>query len=159
VADPLIRFGVFFRSICQKVMQLEDMDYLEEEIVQIICQLEMIFPPSFFDIMIHLPIHLPNEVRLGELVQFWWMYPIKRYLCKLKSYVRNKAYPEGSIAEGYLVEEALTFCSRYLHAGLETRLNKKGQNYDHNDLYELDAIDYFSNLGHPIGGKSNGKPF
>jgi len=37
------------------------------------------------------------------------MYPIERYLCRLKSYVRKKACPEGSIAEGYLVEEALTF--------------------------------------------------
>jgi len=27
----------------------------------------------------------------------------------LKSYVRNKAQPEGSIAEGYLTEEVLTF--------------------------------------------------
>ena len=153
VADSLIRFGAFFRSICQKVTQLEDMDYLEEEIVQILCQLEMIFLPSFFDIMIHLPIHLPNEVRLGGPVQFRWMYPIERYLCRLKSYVRNKAYPEGSIAEGYLAEEALTFCSRYLHAGVETRLNREGRNYDHNDLCEPDAIDYFSNLGRPIGEK------
>ncbi|KAL4298991.1 hypothetical protein AHAS_Ahas17G0056200 [Arachis hypogaea] len=33
------------------------------------------------------------------------------YLGHLKSYVRNKAKSEGSIAEGYVVEEALTFCS------------------------------------------------
>jgi len=26
--------------------------------------------------MIHLPIHLPNEVRLEGPVQFRWMYPI-----------------------------------------------------------------------------------
>lgn len=32
----------------------------------------------------------------------------------LKSLVRNRAYPEGSIAEGYIVEECLTFCSRFL---------------------------------------------
>jgi len=108
-----------------KGYKLQDMDYLEEEVAQILCQLEMIFPPSFFDIMIQLPIHLPNEVRLGGLVQFRWMYPIERYLCRLKIYVRNKAYPEGSIAEGYLAEEALTFCSRYLHEGVETRLNRE----------------------------------
>ena len=45
-----------------------------------------------------------------------------RYLGHLKSYVKNRAQPEGSIAEGYLVEECLTFCSRYL-AGIETRFN------------------------------------
>ena len=40
------------------------------------------------------------------------------------SYVRNKAQPEGSIAEGYLVEEILTFCSRYFDDSLETRFNR-----------------------------------
>ncbi|GJS64686.1 CACTA transposable element [Tanacetum coccineum] len=43
-----------------------------------------------------------------------WMFPFERYMKKLKNYVRNKAKPEGSIAEGYVAEEALTFCSRYL---------------------------------------------
>jgi hypothetical protein len=35
--------------------------------------------------------------------------------------VRNKAHPEGSIAEGYIVKECLTFCSRFLD--VETKLN------------------------------------
>jgi len=48
-------------------------------------------------------------MRLGGPVQFCWMYPIERCLCRLKSYVHNKAYPEGSIAKGYFAEEALTF--------------------------------------------------
>jgi hypothetical protein len=42
------------------------------------------------------------------------MYPVKWYLCTVKGYVRNKAHPEGSIAEGYILEECLTFCSRFL---------------------------------------------
>ncbi|GJU79841.1 hypothetical protein Tco_1282206 [Tanacetum coccineum] len=41
------------------------------------------------------------------------MYPFERYMKKLKGYVRNKAKPEGSIAEGYVTEEALTFSSHY----------------------------------------------
>jgi hypothetical protein len=42
------------------------------------------------------------------------MYPVERYLRTVKGYVRNKAHPEGSIAEGYILEECLTFCSRFL---------------------------------------------
>ena len=42
-----------------------------------------------------------------------------RYLSRLKSYVRNRAAPEGCIAEGYIVEECLMFCSRYME-GVET---------------------------------------
>nr|GEU75137.1 retrotransposon protein, putative, unclassified, expressed [Tanacetum cinerariifolium] len=37
------------------------------------------------------------------------MYPFKRFMKKLKNYVRNKAKSEGSIEEGYVAEEALTF--------------------------------------------------
>jgi len=32
----------------------------------------------------------------------------------LKGYVRNKAHLEGSIVEGYVAEECMTFCARYL---------------------------------------------
>ena len=51
-----------------------------------------------------------------------WMYPVERYLRTAKGYVRNKAYPEGSIAEGYILEECLTFCSKFLD--VDTKLNR-----------------------------------
>jgi hypothetical protein len=37
-----------------------------------------------------------------------------RSLGSFKSNVRNKAAPEGCIAEGYIATELVTFCSRYL---------------------------------------------
>lgn len=37
--------------------------------------------------------------------------------------MRNRAQPEGCIAEGYLAEECLTFCSRYLN-NVETKINR-----------------------------------
>ena len=46
-----------------------------------------------------------------------------RYLSRLKSYELNRAAPEGSVAEGYIVEECLTFCSRYME-GVETIFNQ-----------------------------------
>jgi hypothetical protein len=49
------------------------------------------------------------------------MYPIERYLRNLKGYVRNKAYLEGSIAEGYILEECMIFCSRFLQ-DVDTKL-------------------------------------
>ena len=135
---------------------------MEVEIVETLCQLERTFPPSFFDIMIHLPIHLANEVRLGGPVQFRWMYPPERYMCTLKSYVRNKSRPEGSIAEAYLVEECLNFCSRYLHEGVQTRFNRRPRNTDEVDHIEMETSnsfpDLFPNKGCPLGGKK-GDPF
>jgi len=55
-----------------------DLARLEENIPIILCKLERIFPPSFFDSMEHLPIHLPHEARLGGPVQYRWMYPFER---------------------------------------------------------------------------------
>ncbi|GJV42213.1 RNA-directed DNA polymerase [Tanacetum coccineum] len=49
------------------------------------------------------------------------------FLMRLKSYVRNKAQPEGSIAEGYIKEECLTFVARNFE-GVETFMNRPRRN-------------------------------
>lgn len=129
VCDPIIALGKFFKNIYSKCLTIEDLDILEAEIPVILTKLQLIFPPAFFDVMVHLPIHLPSEAKLGGPAQYRNMYPIERYLRTLKSYVRNKNRPEGSIAEGYLAEESLTFCSRYLK-NISTKFNKPTRNDD-----------------------------
>ena len=47
----------------------------------------------------------------------------------LKSYVRNRSHPEGSIAEGYLAQECMDFCSSYLDNS-DTRTNRPMRNQD-----------------------------
>ena len=72
--------------------------------------------------MMHLHVHLAEEAKLGGPVYYRWMYPVERYLRTAKGYVRNNAHPEGSIAKGYILEECLTFCSRFLD--MDTKLNR-----------------------------------
>jgi hypothetical protein len=55
------------------------------------------------------------------------MYLVERRLYTLKRSVWNKAQPEGSIAEAYVADEALTFCSRYMD-DVETRFNRAPRN-------------------------------
>ena len=86
--------------MCSKVNRATNLQYIQDRIAVTLCHLEKIFPPSFFDIMEHLPIHLADEALLGGASQFRWMYPIERYLLTLKQYVRNRAHAEGSIAKG-----------------------------------------------------------
>ncbi|CAN1148041.1 hypothetical protein LINPERHAP2_LOCUS16231, partial [Linum perenne] len=121
--------GNFFHCLCCKAINIEALEKLDNDIITILCKLELIFPPAFFDVMVHLAIRLPQEVRLGGPVPYRWMYPIERYLGILKGFVRNKARPEGSIAESYLVTKCLTFCSMYLD-GIETQFNAPERNYD-----------------------------
>ncbi|CAA0830106.1 Unknown protein, partial [Striga hermonthica] len=65
----------------------------------------------------------------------------------LKSHVRNKAQPEGSITEGYIVNECLTFCSRYLQE-VEMTFTRPQRNCDRVNNEE---IYLFSSTGRIIG--------
>ncbi|XP_073109458.1 uncharacterized protein [Elaeis guineensis] len=80
VCEPLIELSNFFRNLCSKSLKVQDLKQLEDDIVMTLCKLETIFPPVFFDIMIHLPIHLASEAKIGGPVQYRWMYPVERYL-------------------------------------------------------------------------------
>uniref|UniRef100_A0A803MMF2 DUF4218 domain-containing protein n=1 Tax=Chenopodium quinoa TaxID=63459 RepID=A0A803MMF2_CHEQI len=75
---------------------------------------------------------------------------------KLKSYVRNRSNLEGSIAEGYMMEECLTFIYRYLREGVNTRLDRRcARNFSLNQ--HDDKLSLFPKVGHPIGGKRKRK--
>jgi hypothetical protein len=73
----------------------------------------------------------------------------------VKSNVRNKAHPEGSIAEAYLADECMTFCSRYI-VGFETKYNMSSRDED-NELVGHPGVKEGSTL-FPDDGKPLGKP-
>ena len=64
--------------------------------------------------MIHLTVHLVEQVRLCGPVYLQWMYPFERQMNTLKDYVRNRYHLEGCIVESYIAEKALAFCVEYL---------------------------------------------
>ncbi|KAI5351285.1 hypothetical protein L3X38_004176 [Prunus dulcis] len=110
----ITRLCFFFNAICAKTVDVSKLDKLEEDVVVTLCLLEKYFPPSFFDIMVHLVVHLVREVHLCGPVYFRWMYPFERYMKVLKGYVQNRTRPEGCIAEQYIAEEAVEFCTQHL---------------------------------------------
>jgi len=104
----------FLQCLCSKVIDHVKLDELENEDIIILCQLEMYFPPSFFDIMVHLIVHLVRKIKCCGPIYLWWMYPIERYMKILKGYTKNLHHPEASIVERYISEEAIEFCSEYM---------------------------------------------
>ncbi|KAL5573977.1 hypothetical protein UlMin_023574 [Ulmus minor] len=149
--STIVELCTFFNQLCASTVNVSDMVEAQNQLVLILCKLERIFPPVFFDIMIHLVLHLPEEAILGGPVHMRWMYPFERYLKRLKDYVRNAAKPEGSIAEGYVVDEALTFCSRYFD-DVETRFNRP----DRNDvaIHPTRQLSVFESQCKPLGKQS-----
>jgi len=73
----ITKLCLFFNAICSKVIDSLKLDELEHEAAVILCQLEMYFPLSFFDIMEHLIVHLEREIRLCSLVYLRWMYHLR----------------------------------------------------------------------------------
>ncbi|KAK9048019.1 hypothetical protein SSX86_033019 [Deinandra increscens subsp. villosa] len=153
IRDALVELSQFFKKLTEGTLYVTELEALQAKIVVILCKLERIFPPSFFTVMVHLCVHLPQEAILGGPVQSRWMYPIERHLGHFKRCVRNKAKPEGSIAEAYVVEEAITFCSHYLRS-VQSKLDKR---YRTDDTTSSDdrtfALDVFRLNGRGIGKK------
>ena len=117
--DETVRLAIIkicrvFQKICEKEIREDDCDNVMQNVIIATCVLEKEFPPTFLNVMTHLPLHLVEQLFICGPVHCRWMYPIERYLKTLKDYVRTYARPEGSIAEGYCLEDTLGFCTEYM---------------------------------------------
>jgi hypothetical protein len=77
-----------FQQICKKVVNPNEMPKLKKNVITTLCILEMEMPPTFFNVMTHLVLHLVEELNLCGLVNTCWMYCIKRMNKVMKGYVR-----------------------------------------------------------------------
>ena len=76
----LAELSYFFRQLCAKELSQTMIADLERMTPVLLCKLEKIFPPGFFNPMQHLILHLSNKARMTGPVQFHWCYPIERCL-------------------------------------------------------------------------------
>ena len=80
ITTTLTELSTFFQLMCAKTVRVKGLDKLQERIAFVLCKLEKIYPPSFFDIIVHLAVHLPHEAKLLGPVGFRWMYPFERFV-------------------------------------------------------------------------------
>ncbi|XP_057250629.1 uncharacterized protein LOC130591359 [Beta vulgaris subsp. vulgaris] len=97
-----------------KVLDPTRLDALQADVVETLCKFEMYFPPAFFDIMVHLIVHLVREIKLCGPVFLRWCYPFERRMGTLQDKVRNPAQPEASIIQGTVGDEVGNFVAEYL---------------------------------------------
>ncbi|CAM8877600.1 unnamed protein product [Rhodiola kirilowii] len=144
VIDPLISLLHWFRRLCYREFEKEEVHRLKVDIVHILYQLKCIFPLSFFTIMVHLMGHLPDQILLKGSVHYNSMYPMERQLGQYKKYVRNTRFLEGCIAEQYVAQECVMYCKLYM--------GKIGDTSHHEEVEEdYWDISVVSNVIKPMG--------
>jgi hypothetical protein len=103
-----------FKQICNKVWNPSEIESFIVDLAINFALMEMHFPPSFFDIMIHLLYHLVDELDLCGPMVIKWMYLFEMYMKTLKNYVHNMARLEDSMVERYITDECFSFIIEYL---------------------------------------------
>ena len=103
----IVKLCAFLNTVSQKVIDPDNLIKLQNDVVQCLVGFELIFLPSFFNIMTHLLVLLVNEIDILGPVFLHNMFLVERFMGVLKKYVRNRARPEGSIASAYGTEEVI----------------------------------------------------
>jgi hypothetical protein len=70
VYEAISELGNLFRELCSRNLMIDVVKRLKLKIPLILCKLEKIFLPAFFDVMVHLAVHLPDEALLIGHVQY-----------------------------------------------------------------------------------------
>src|SRR4051812_5115996 len=91
----IVKLCAFLNAISQKVIDPEIIPRLENDLVQCLVSFELVFPPSFFNIMTHVLVHLCEEINILGPVFLHNMFPFERFMGVLKKYVLNRARPEA----------------------------------------------------------------
>ena len=79
--------------ISQKSITGKQLSRLQEEIVVILCELEMYFPPAFFDICVHLLFHIMDDFK-----DYYTNYLLKSHQIILCRPAGNPGcYPGGTL--------------------------------------------------------------
>ena len=69
---------------------------------------------NLFNAQEHYLIHQVEEIELCGPIQARSMWMVERYLKFMKGLVRQRARPEGSMIEGYMIYQIMVYISEYL---------------------------------------------
>ncbi|GJR62338.1 zinc finger, PHD-type containing protein [Tanacetum coccineum] len=105
-------FGSCFKhkQLFSATLMEDDMLKASVKVVDILCELELIYPPAFFDIMIHLPVHLALEaleggpIHPGYFTKVW----IDTYRAQFQS-----LFPEKNMLEEFTGWFRTLICERH----------------------------------------------
>jgi len=66
VQEALIELSIFFDILGAKELKMDALEQIKAQISTTLCNLEKVFPPTFFDVILYLSIHLVHEAKVGR---------------------------------------------------------------------------------------------
>ena len=96
----IVKLCAFRNEISQKAIDPEKLIQLQNDVAQCLVSFEMVFPPSFFNIMTHLLVHIVKEINILGPVFLHNMFLFERYMAVLKKYVHNRSHTRRMYRQG-----------------------------------------------------------
>lgn len=78
MCKALIDMTNTFRVLCFQELHMSVLLKMKSQLPKTMCNLDRIFPPSFFNITVHRIAHLAEEAKVTGVVQYHWMHSIER---------------------------------------------------------------------------------
>ena len=75
-----VKLCAFLNAISHKAIDPMDLAKLQNNVVQCLVSFELVFSPSFFNIMTHLQVHLVKEISILGPVFLHNMFPFERFM-------------------------------------------------------------------------------
>ena len=70
VLETLIEFSIFLNILGAKCLRVDEIEKIEAQIPINLWKLEKVFVRAFFDIIVHLSIHLANNAKIVVPIQY-----------------------------------------------------------------------------------------
>ena len=72
-----VKLCAFLNAISQKAIDPMDLAKLQNDVFQCLVSFELVFPPSFFNIMTHLLVHLVKEISILGPCSYTTCFPLR----------------------------------------------------------------------------------
>ena len=67
IYETIAELGKFFTELCSRTLNKDVLAEMKIEIPIILVKFEKIFPPTFFDVMMHLAVHVPVKFHSKQM--------------------------------------------------------------------------------------------
>ena len=118
-----------------KRIHQEYIKYWKREIPWLMCEIQKYLPSAFFNAQEHYLIHQVELIKLCGPIHTRSMWMAERRLKSLKGLFRQRAHPEGSMVEGYMVYQLMVYISQYIP--------KLGENMHVDCIWDVKSIKKF----------------